>query len=159
MSTHRSATRKAWMAFLLAAALVVAGYAASIGPSAASAQESPPAATVLPREGPPDGEAVAPASDEDATEQMVIAPAPDEVAPEEERQAAEATPEDASGAENVIAPAPDDTGEEELIAPAPKGESGDDGNSWWIYGLLAGAGLAAVAGSGTLAWRLRRHRA
>jgi hypothetical protein len=159
MSTHRSATRKAWMIFLLAAALVVAVYAASIGASAAAAQENPPAPTAVPREGTPDGEAVAPASDEDATEQMVIAPAPDEVAPEDERQAAEETPEDASGAENLIAPAPDDTGEEGLIAPAPKGESGDDGSSGWIYGLLAGVGLAAVAGTGALAWRLRRHKA
>jgi MYXO-CTERM domain-containing protein len=144
------------MIFLLAAALVVAGYAATIGASAASAQESSPVPTLAPREGPSEGEAVAPASDEDATEQVIIAPAPDEVAPEEE-QPAEGTPEDASEAEDLIAPASDDTSEEELIAPAPKGESGDDGSSGWVYWLLAGAGLAAVAGA--LAWRLRRHNA
>ena len=159
MSTHRSATRKAGMIFLLAAALVVAGYAATIGASAASAQESSPVPTLAPREGPSEGEAGAPAGDEDATEQVIIAPAPDEVAPEGERDIAEETPEEASEAENLIAPASDDTGEEELIAPAPKGESGDDGSSGWVYWLLAGVGLAAVAGTGALAWQLRRHKA
>ena len=159
MSTHRSATRKAGMIFLLAAALVVAGYAATIGASTAAAQENPPAPTAVPQEGMPAGEAVAPASDEDAPEQVVIAPAPDEVAPEGERDIAEETPEEASEAENLIAPASDDTGEEELIAPAPKGESGDDGSSGWVYWLLAGVGLAAVAGTGALAWQLRRHNA
>jgi hypothetical protein len=159
MSTLRSATGRTWMAFLLAAALVVAGYAALIGPSAAFAQESPPAATVVPRDNESPSEAIPPTSDEDGTEQIVIAPAPDEVAPAEEQQPTEeGTPEDASGQE-LIAPAPDAAEGEDLIAPAPKGESGDDGTSWWLYGLLAGVGLAAVAGTGTLAWRLRRHRA
>ena len=159
MSTHRSATGKGWMIFLLAVALVVAVYAASIGASAASAQDKPPEPTAAPQEIPPDGGADAPDSDKDETEQMIIAPAPDEVAPEGERDIAEETPEDASGAENLIAPATDDAGGEELIAPAPKGESGDDGSSGWIYGLLAGVGLAAIAGTGALAWRLRRHSA
>ena len=156
MSTLRSATGRAWLAFLLAAALVVAGYAAFVGPSTASAQESPPVPTVVPREDPSDGEAIAPASDEGAAEQVVIAPAPDEGAQEQE-QAAEETPEDASG-EEVIAPAPDAGEGKDLIAPGPNGQNGD-GSSWWVYGLLAGVGLAAVAGTGTLAWRLRRHRA
>jgi len=87
---------------------------------------------------------------------VVIAPAPDEGAQEQE-QAAEETPEDASG-EEVIAPAPDAGEGKDLIAPGPNGQNGD-GSSWWVYGLLAGVGLAAVAGTGTLAWRLRRHRA
>jgi len=126
MSTLRSATGRTWMAFILAAALVVVGYAVFIGPSSASAQESPPVPTVVPREDSPDSEAIAPAADEGAAEQAVIAPAPDEGAQEQEQAAEQETPEDASG-QKVIAPAPDAGEAEDLIAPAPRGESGDDG--------------------------------
>lgn len=195
MSTLRHAAGRASVAFILAAAMAVAGYAAFAGPGATFAQEDPPAPTATPQGNSPDADVIVPATDEGAAEEMAILPTPDDstevreqaaeeasgntsdegpiapapdagegeglIAPapdkgvEEREQAAEDTSEDASG-EMLIAPAPDSGEGEGLIAPAANGEAGD-GNSWWVYGLLAGAGLVAVAGA--LAWRLRPHKA
>ena len=203
MSTNPSAAGRAWTAFLLAAAMVVAGYASFMGPGAVSAQESVPAPTVVPRQDPSEGEAIAPAPDEGLIAPTpdeslppdgLIAPAPDESPPDEgpitptpdgiivpategnepqevvidpapdgSSQEQDGTSEDISDdksfADIVIPSANEGTGEESLIAPAPADQTGDDGIATWVYGLLAGFGAVALAGSGTLAWRLRRHRA
>jgi hypothetical protein len=117
MSVQRSATGRAWMAFLLAAILAVTGYAAFTGGSTASAQESPPVPTVMPQDDTSSGEAVIPATDEGEADGVIIEPTPDEAAQEGDRSAEEIS-DDASD-EGLIAPVPD-TGEGDgLIAPAP----------------------------------------
>jgi hypothetical protein len=183
MSTLHRARGRTWMVFLLIAALAVAGSLALAGPSTASADDPPPVATEVVRENPPEPEGaepepnlIAPAADEvapvegdqpvaqeapgEAADPDLIAPAPDEVAPVEgEQPVAQEAPGEAADP-NVIAPAPDAaTIGQDVIAPAPKSASGDDGSSWWIYGLAAAVGLVALAGGGTLAWRLRRQKA
>jgi hypothetical protein len=153
MSTLHRARGRTWMVFLLIAALAVAGSLALAGPSTASADDPPPVATEVVRENPPEPEGVEP-------EPNLIAPAADEVAPVEgDQPVAQEAPGEAADP-NVIAPAPDAaTIGQDVIAPAPKSASGDDGSSWWIYGLAAAVGLVALAGGGTLAWRLRRQKA
>lgn len=172
------------MVFLLIAALAVAGSLAFVGPSTASADDPPPVATEVVRENPPEPEGtepgsdvIAPAPDEavpveeeqpiaeetspDADDANVIAPAPDEVVPVEEGPPVAEEISGEAADPNVIAPAPDAaTIGQDVIAPgSDKSESGDNGSSWWIYGLAAGVGLVALAGGGTLAWRLRRQKA
>jgi hypothetical protein len=153
MSTLHRARGRAWTVFLLIAALAVAGSLALVWPSTASADDPPPVATEVVRENPPEPEG-------SEAEPNLIAPAADEVAPaQEEQPVAQEAPGDAADPD-LIAPAPDGaTIGEDVIAPAPKSESGDGGSSWWIYGVVAAVGLVALAGSGTLAWRLRRHKA
>jgi hypothetical protein len=172
VSMVRSAAGRAWTAFLLAAVLVVAGYATVVGSSAAFAQEDPPAPTVVPREDSsqadvvvptsdevaPDEGLIPPASDEAAPDEAVIAPAPDEGVPEEGLIAP--APDDGAPEEGLIAPAPDGgNAQDQVIAPAPNSQSSDSGLSPWVYALLAAVGLGVVAGTGTLVWRLRRERA
>ncbi len=149
MSTLPNATGRVWPAFLLTVALAALGSIAYVGASTASAQEREPVPTAAPQDDSSAPALIAPAPDD-------VDPAPDEVGPVQERQpVTEETLGDASGSQ-LIAPAPDAAGQD-VIAPAPSG--GDSGNSWWVYGLLAAAALATVAGAGTVAWRLRRHRA
>jgi hypothetical protein len=109
------------MAFILAAAMVVAGFVAVTEASAAFAQENPPAPTAAPQDDTSDGEAVVPATEGGEPNEAVIAPTPDEDAPEGE-QAEPDTGDGSSGADILIAPAPQDGGEQGLIAPA-----GDEG--------------------------------
>jgi hypothetical protein len=184
MSTLDRAGGRTWIAFLLIAALAVAGSLALVGPSTASADDPPPVSTEVVRENPPEREGIEPGSD-------VIAPAPDEAVPVEEEPPIAEEPSRGADDADVIAPAPDEAvpveegpliaeeisaeeSDPNVIAPAPdaatigeeamapgsdRSESGGDGSSWWIYGLVAGVGLVALAGSGTLAWQLRRHKA
>jgi hypothetical protein len=182
MSTLDRTGGRTWMVFLLIAALAVAGSLAFVGPSTASADDPPPVPTEVVRENPPEPEGIEPGSDviapapdgvapveeeqsiaeetsRDAADANVITPAPDEAVPVEEGPlVAEEISAEASDP-NVIAPAPDAaTIGQDVIAPgSDRSESGGDGSSWWIYGLVAAVGLVVLAGSGTLAWQLRRH--
>jgi hypothetical protein len=155
MSALRSATLKAWMAFVLTAVVLVLGSAVFVGATPAAAQ---------------DDEVVTPDSASEASEgPNLIAPAPDatqepgvvEPAPAGGPDEEVIAPAPQGGTdEGVVQPAPADSSEDELIAPAPaeKGQS-DDGGSALTYGLLALGGVAVLAGAAVLTWRLRAGKA
>jgi hypothetical protein len=182
MSALRSATLKAWMAFLFTAVVVVLGSAVFVGATPAAAQDdevvTPDSASEA-SEGPnliapapdatqepgvveepapadePEGQVIAPAP-EGGTDEDVVEPAP---ADSSEQEVIAPAPEGGTE-EDVVQPASADSSEQELIAPAPaeKGQS-DDGGSALTYGLLALGGVAVLAGVAVLTWRFRARRA